>query len=87
MAVGRVPNSQDIGLENTGAQIDDKGFVKVNHHQQPDDPNIYAIGDIAGGILLAHKAHKEARIAVENINGENVVFENIVIPAVVFTDS
>jgi dihydrolipoamide dehydrogenase len=86
VAVGRVPNSADLGLENTRAKLDDKGFVKVNHHQQTDDPNIYAIGDIAGGILLAHKAHKEARIAVENINGEDVTFENIVIPAVVFTD-
>ncbi|HUC84049.1 MAG TPA: dihydrolipoyl dehydrogenase [Candidatus Acidoferrales bacterium] len=86
VAVGRVPNCNDVGLENTGVQVDEKGFVKVNHHQQTDDPNIYAIGDIAGGILLAHKAHKEARIAVENIHGENVVFENIVIPAVVFTD-
>ena len=86
VAVGRVPNSTDLGLENTGVQIDEKGFVKVNPHQQTDDPNIYAIGDIAGGVLLAHKAHKEARIAVENINGETVVFENIVIPAVVFTD-
>jgi dihydrolipoamide dehydrogenase len=86
VAVGRVPNSNDLGLENTGIQLDEKGFVKVNHHQQTDDPNIFAIGDIAGGILLAHKAHKEARIAVDNIMGENVVFENIVIPAVVFTD-
>ena len=86
VAVGRVPNSADLGLENTKVELDEKGFVKVNHHQQTDDPNIYAIGDIAGGILLAHKAHKEARIAVENINGEDVVFENIVIPAVVFTD-
>jgi dihydrolipoamide dehydrogenase len=86
VAVGRVPNSNDLGLENTGVQVDEKGFVKVNPHQQTDDPNIYAIGDIAGGILLAHKAHKEARIAIENINGEDVVFENVVIPAVVFTD-
>src|SRR6516164_5854961 len=86
VAVGRVPNGNDLGLENTGVQLDEKGFVKVNHHQLTDDPNIYAIGDIAGGILLAHKAHKEAKIAVENINGEDVVFENIVIPAVVFTD-
>ena len=86
VAVGRVPNSSDLGLENTGVQLDEKGFVKVNHHQQTDDPAIYAIGDIAGGILLAHKAHKEARIAIENIDGEDVVFENIVIPAVVFTD-
>jgi len=86
VAVGRVPNSNDVGLENTGVQVDEKGFVKVNHHQQTSDPNIYAIGDIAGGILLAHKAHKEARIAIENINGDDVVFENIIIPAVVFTD-
>ena len=86
VAVGRVPNSSDLGLENTGVQLDERGYVKVNHHQQTDDPAIYAIGDIAGGILLAHKAHKEARIAVENIQGDDVVFENIVIPAVVFTD-
>jgi dihydrolipoamide dehydrogenase len=84
--VGRVPNSGDLGLANTKVELDEKGFVKVNHHQLTNDPNIYAIGDIAGGILLAHKAHKEARIAVENINGEDVVFEDIIIPAVVFTD-
>lgn len=85
VAVGRVPNSADLGLENTGVKLDDKGFVKVNGHQQTDDPHIYAIGDIAGGILLAHKAHKEARIAVENLCDEDTVFESI-IPAVVFTD-
>jgi dihydrolipoamide dehydrogenase len=86
VAVGRVPNSADIGLKNTKVALDEKGFVKVNDKQQTSDPNIYAIGDIAGGILLAHKAHKEARIAVEVINGENSVFENVIIPAVVFTD-
>jgi dihydrolipoamide dehydrogenase len=86
VAVGRVPNSADIGLGNTKVTLDEKGFVKVNEKQQTADPNIYAIGDIAGGILLAHKAHKEARIAVEVINGENSVFENVIIPAVVFTD-
>ncbi|HTI97326.1 MAG TPA: dihydrolipoyl dehydrogenase [Dongiaceae bacterium] len=86
VSVGRRPNSADLGLENTKVQLDDKGFIKVNHRQQTDDPHIYAIGDIAGGILLAHKAHKEARIAVEVINGENSVFENVVMPAVVFTD-
>ena len=85
VAVGRVPNSADLGLENTKVKLDEKGFVKVNDQQQTDDPNIYAIGDIAGGILLAHKAHKEARIAVENIHGEDTVFESV-IPAVVFTD-
>jgi dihydrolipoamide dehydrogenase len=86
VAVGRVPNSADLGLQNTKIVLDEKGFVKVNAQQQTDDPNIYAIGDIAGGILLAHKAHKEARIAVENIVGESSTFESVVIPAVVFTD-
>ena len=86
VAVGRVPNSANLGLENTKVEVDGKGFVKVNEKQQTGDSNIYAIGDIAGGILLAHKAHKEARIAVEVINGKNSVFEHVVIPAVVFTD-
>ncbi|MEI7534137.1 MAG: dihydrolipoyl dehydrogenase [Verrucomicrobiae bacterium] len=85
VSVGRVPNSADLGLENTKAVLDERGFVKVNSQQQTDDPSIYAIGDIAGGILLAHKAHKEARIAVENLHGEGSVFESV-IPAVVFTD-
>jgi dihydrolipoamide dehydrogenase len=86
VSVGRVANSADLGLENTKVELDEKGFVRVNHHQLTNDPSIYAIGDIAGGIMLAHKAHKEARIAVENINGEDTVFENVIIPAVVFTD-
>lgn len=86
VAVGRSPNCDDLGLENTKVARDEKGFIKVNEKQQTDDPNIYAIGDAAGGVLLAHKASKEARIAVEVITGENSVFKNIVIPAVVFTD-
>jgi dihydrolipoamide dehydrogenase len=86
VSVGRVANSADLGLENTKVELDEKGFVKINAQQQTADPSIYAIGDIAGGIMLAHKAHKEARIAVENIFGEETVFENVVIPAVVFTD-
>jgi len=86
VSVGRAANSADLGLENTKVTLDEKGFVKVNGQQQTSDPNIYAIGDIAGGILLAHKAHKEGRIAVETIHGENSTFEKVVIPAVVFTD-
>jgi dihydrolipoamide dehydrogenase len=86
VSVGRVPNCADLGLENTKVNRDEKGFITVNPHQQTSDPNIYAIGDIAGGIMLAHKASKEARIAVENICGEEAAFENIIIPAVVFTD-
>jgi dihydrolipoamide dehydrogenase len=86
VSVGRAPNSADIGLENTKVTLDEKGFAKVNAQQQTSDPHIYAIGDIAGGIMLAHKAHKEGRIAVETLNGQSATFENVVIPAVVFTD-
>jgi dihydrolipoamide dehydrogenase len=85
VAVGRIPNKADQGLENTKIQFDERGFVKTNEQRLTDDPNIYAIGDIAGGILLAHKAHKEARIAVEAICGGKTVFDSV-IPAVVFTD-
>jgi dihydrolipoamide dehydrogenase len=86
VSVGRVPNTTDLGLENTKVEKDDKGFIKVNDRQQTTDPGIYAIGDVAGGVLLAHKATKEARVAVEVITGESSAFEDIVIPAVVFTD-
>ncbi len=86
VSVGRAANSADLGLENTKVTLDEKGFIKVNAQQQTSDPHIYAIGDIAGGIMLAHKAHKEGRIAVEVINGQSSTFENVVIPAVVFTD-
>ncbi|MBT5855275.1 dihydrolipoyl dehydrogenase [bacterium] len=86
VSVGRTPNSKDIGLENTKVDLDEKGFVKVNTKQETSDSNIYAIGDIAGGILLAHKAHKEARIAVENIVGQYAeMTKEVIVPAVVFT--
>jgi dihydrolipoamide dehydrogenase len=86
VSVGRVPNCKDLGLANTKVTLDEKGFITVNPQQQTSDPNIYAIGDVAGGVMLAHKASKEARIAVEVINGEESAFENIIIPAVVFTE-
>jgi len=86
VSVGRVPNCGDLGLENTKVVQDEKGYIKVNDRQQTDDPGVYAIGDVAGGVLLAHKATKEARIAVEVITGEMSAFEDIIIPAVVFTD-
>jgi dihydrolipoamide dehydrogenase len=85
VSVGRVPNISNIGLEHTKVTKDDKGFIKCNARQQTDDPHIYAIGDAGGGVLLAHRASKQARIAVEAILGEPSIFENIVIPAVVFT--
>ena len=86
VAVGRLPNGDDLGLENTKLVRDDKGFIKVNEKQQTDDPNLYAIGDIAGGVLLAHKATREARVAVEAITGEETGPDKYVVPAVVFTD-
>jgi dihydrolipoamide dehydrogenase len=86
VSVGRVPNSDDLGLENTRIERDEKGFVKVNERQETTDPAILAIGDIAGGVLLAHKASKEARIAIDGLRGESSTSEGVVIPAVVFTD-
>src|SRR5688500_13697308 len=86
VSVGRVPNSTDLGLENTKVERDERGFIKVNERQETSDPAILAIGDIAGGVMLAHKASKEARIAVEAMIGEASVFKDVIIPAVVFTD-
>jgi dihydrolipoamide dehydrogenase len=86
VSVGRTPNLTDLGIENTKVTKDDKGFIQVNAQQQTEDPNIYAIGDVNGGALLAHRASKEARIAVEAILGEQSAFADIVIPAVVYTD-
>jgi len=86
VAVGRVPHTEDLGLENTRVEKDEKGFVRVNDQQETSDPNILAIGDIAGGVMLAHKASKEARIAVEVICGEASTRAGVVIPAVVFTE-
>jgi dihydrolipoamide dehydrogenase len=87
VSVGRTANGQDLGLENTKVERDERGFIKVDDQMRTTDPAIYAIGDIAGGIMLAHKASKEARIAVENIAGEGeAVNRDYAIPAVVFTD-
>jgi dihydrolipoamide dehydrogenase len=86
VSVGRVPNCADLGLENTKVERDEKGFIKVNERQETNDPAILAIGDIAGGVMLAHKASKEARVAVEAMIGEASTFKDIIIPAVVFTD-
>jgi dihydrolipoamide dehydrogenase len=86
VAVGRRPMDTDLGLENTRVQRDEKGFIKVDASLRTDDPAIYAIGDIAGGLLLAHKAAKEARLAVNAIAGESEPSRNFVVPAVVFTE-
>jgi dihydrolipoamide dehydrogenase len=86
ISVGRKPNSQIAGLERTKAVVNSRGFIQVNLQRQTSDPNIYAIGDVAGEPLLAHKASHEGRTAVEAIAGLKVAFEPRAIPAVVFTD-
>ena len=86
VSVGRKPNSANLGLENTKVQIDDKGFVKIDGQRRTHESAIYAIGDIAGEPMLAHKATHEGRMAVEAIAGHKVAFEPRAIPAVVFTD-
>ena len=86
VAVGRRPNTKGIGLENTKVVVNDRGFIEANASLQTADPSIYAIGDIIGQPMLAHKASHEGRVAVEHIAGHKVAFEPKCIPAVVFTD-
>ena len=86
VSVGRVPNCADLGLENTKIEQDERGFIKVNDRLETADPYISAIGDIVGGVMLAHKATKEARIAVEAITGHETGADHAIIPAVVFTE-
>ncbi|MDZ4711644.1 MAG: dihydrolipoyl dehydrogenase [bacterium] len=86
MSIGRKPNSKNTGLENTKVEIDEKGFIKVDNQQRTADKNIFAIGDVAGEPMLAHKASHEGRTAAEVIAGHKVTFEPKAIPAVVFTD-
>jgi dihydrolipoamide dehydrogenase len=86
ISIGRRPDTKGLGLENTKVKVNQKGWVEVNKQLQTNDPNIYAIGDIAGEPMLAHKASHEGRTAVEHIAGHKVAFEPLAIPAVVFTD-
>jgi dihydrolipoamide dehydrogenase len=86
IAVGRRPNSKDIGLEKAGVQVDSKGFIEVDPQRRTTAPNILAIGDVAGEPMLAHKATYEGKIAVEVLMGEPSVYDVRAVPAVVFTD-
>ncbi len=86
VSIGRRPNSQIDGLERTKVQVNDKGFIQTDLQRRTDDRAIFAIGDVAGEPMLAHKASHEARVAVEAIAGHKAVFEPQAIPAVVFTD-
>jgi dihydrolipoamide dehydrogenase len=86
VSVGRKPNSETAGLDKTQVQLGARGFIQVNKQLQTNDPAIYAIGDVVGEPMLAHKASHEGRTAVEAIAGHKVAFEPAAIPAVVFTD-
>ena len=86
VSVGRIPNGKGIGLENTKAKVTDRGFIEVDPQRRTNDPKLMAIGDVAGEPMLAHKATREAKVAVEALLGEPAAFDNIAIPAVVFTD-
>jgi dihydrolipoamide dehydrogenase len=86
VAIGRRPNSKIPGLETTRVKVDQKGFIETDPQRRTAESSIFAIGDVAGEPMLAHKASHEARVAVEAIVGHKAVFEPQAIPAVVFTD-
>ena len=86
VAVGRVPNSRIEGLERTAVVLDEQGFVQVDARRRTAEPSLFAVGDLTGEPLLAHKAIHEGRVAVEAIAGRAAAFEPAAIPAVVFTD-
>ena len=86
VAIGRRPNSKIPGLETTKVKVDAKGFIETDPQRRTAEPTIWAIGDVAGEPMLAHKASHEARVPVEALLGHKAIFEPLAIPAVVFTD-
>ena len=86
VAVGRKPNSMDLGLESTQINTDDRGFIKVDKRYQTNEPSIFAIGDVIGGSMLAHKASAEGKTVVGILAGEEPSPKMRCVPAVVFTD-
>lgn len=86
ISIGRRPNTENIGLENTAITVDDKGFVDIDGQQRTAESQIFAIGDIVGEPMLAHKAYAEAHVAAGAAAGRKAVFDPRAIPAVVFTD-
>ena len=86
IAVGRQPNSRTVGLDRVGVEVNERGFIIVDHMLRSNVPHIFAIGDVAGEPMLAHKASHEARVAAEAITGQPAIFDPAGIPAVIFTD-
>lgn len=86
VSVGRRPNSENLGLENTKVVVNKQGFIEIDNQCRTAEPNIFAIGDVSGQPMLAHRATHQGRLAAEVIHGSKAVFEPHAIPAVVFTD-
>lgn len=86
MSIGRKPQTAGLGLENTQVKVNERGWIIADKSLKTNDEHIYAIGDIVGEPMLAHKASHEGRVAVDAISGKKVAFEPLAIPAVVFTD-
>jgi dihydrolipoamide dehydrogenase len=86
VSVGRRPNSPFLGLEKTNVETDEKDFIKVDPQRRTTETHIWAIGDIVGEPMLAHKATYEGKVAVEAISGKKTIYDPAAIPAVVFTD-
>jgi dihydrolipoamide dehydrogenase len=86
VSIGRCPNGKNIGAENAGVTVDDRGFIAVDKQMRTNVPHIFAIGDIVGQPMLAHKATHEAKVAAEVIAGQKVEFVANVIPSVAYTD-
>lgn len=86
VSIGRKPNTGNIGLENIGVELDDRGFIKINDKCQTNVDHVYAIGDCAGGYLLAHKASYEGKVAAEVISGQSSLIDYQAMPFVIFSD-
>jgi len=86
LSVGRRPNGKDIGAEGAGVSVNERGYIPVDKQQRTNVPHIYAIGDICGEPMLAHKATHEAKVAAETIAGHKVAFDAMTIPSVAYTD-
>src|SRR5699024_5044134 len=86
VTVGRRPNTDEIGLEQAGIEVDDKGLIKIDEQCRTNKDHVYAIGDIVKGMPLAHKASYEGKVAAEAISGKKSAIDYIGMPAVVFSD-
>jgi dihydrolipoamide dehydrogenase len=86
VAVGRAPVSKDLGLDTTRVKTDARGFLSIDERCRTADPAIYAVGDVTGEPMLAHRAMRQGKVAGEVIAGRPSAFDNVVVPAVVFTD-